>query len=700
MITDKSTKEKSTEEFNEQTEESSHSDKNDTIDSRLNLTALFCAILTFLIGGLVLAGWFFGEYDFSSLGKNFIPMADETALLFLLFGLAFAFSQKSSKSRKLYYFVIGSASFIGIFSLLPLIDIVTSDTWNLGNFLGRQNEMKGGITIGKMSFLSAVCFIFNSVALFLLARKAKKISVIFSTLSLSIGYTIVVGYCYGVPFFYSATTIPMPLATAVVFIISSTGLLIASGKETFPLRYFIGDSTRARMMRNLLPAIFILLIIQAVAVALSSGNYDNSLALTNSINTIFVLFVFGAIISLLSHSIGKSIDKNINERKLAEERLNESEKKYRNIFENAKEGIFQTYPNGSYLSVNPALAKMYGFESPEELINTRKDIAKDSYYHSKERDDFLRKMEEYGFVKGHEYEVKHKDGHKIWFYEDAQAIKDENGKIQYYEGFVVDITERKRADDEIHKLNKNLELRVAERTRQLETINKELAFHIKEIEQFNFIASHDLQEPLRTLTNFTQLIKEDYAGKLDEDGNKYIDSIYNSAARMRTLVKGLLDYSLLGREGVMTSVDCNKIVSEVLSDMHDALNISRANVTVQELPTLIGYATELRLLFQNLIDNAIKFQKKESRPEIIISVVSHEDEWAFAIQDNGIGIEEKDKDKIFLIFQRMHNRSDYEGTGIGLSHCKKIVEIHGGKIWVESRKDIGSTFRFTIPIRR
>ena len=177
--------------------------------------------------------------------------------------------------------------------------------------------------------------------------------------------------------------------------------------------------------------------------------------------------------------------------------------------------------------------------------------------------------------------------------------------------------------------NDTLEERVAERTRQLDSINRELAIKNKELEQFTFIVSHDLQEPLLTLTNFTELIQDEYSGKLDEEGMKYIDFISGSAQRMKTLLKGLLDYSLLGKDSLIKMVDCNQIVGEVISEMTGFIAKTRADVSFQELPTVAGYEAELKLLFKSLIHNGLKFQKTSSLPLIRISATSHEKEWKF-----------------------------------------------------------------------
>ncbi|MFZ4520434.1 MAG: PAS domain-containing sensor histidine kinase [Bacteroidales bacterium] len=279
----------------------------------------------------------------------------------------------------------------------------------------------------------------------------------------------------------------------------------------------------------------------------------------------------------------------------------------------------------------------------------------------------------------------------------AELIRDENGVPLKVTGVMRDITEQRKAENEIRNLNETLEQRVKERTRQLEKSNRELSFHLKEIEQFTYIASHDLQEPLLTMSNYTQLLKDEYAGKLDDVGNTSIEFIANSASRMRSLVKGLLDYSLLGKESVTTIVDMKKLVHEVLLAKAASVKHRKAVINVTELPTVTGYEPELKLLLEQLILNAIKFQPENRKPEVTISAVDLKKEWVISVKDNGIGILEKDMEKIFIIFKRMHNRNEYSGIGIGLAHCKKIVELHGGKIWVESTPGESSTFSFSIP---
>jgi signal transduction histidine kinase len=226
--------------------------------------------------------------------------------------------------------------------------------------------------------------------------------------------------------------------------------------------------------------------------------------------------------------------------------------------------------------------------------------------------------------------------------------------------------------------------------------NNELARKNIELEQFAYVASHDLQEPLRTTISFVQLLKEQYFGKLDANADKYITYIVQSSNRMGILIKDLLDFSRIGKNQDMEEVDCNMALQDVIADIDKVIKDSNAEITAEYLPVISGYNTELKQLFQNLLLNGIKFRKKSISPKINITVQKKDDYWLFGFIDNGIGIEQEHNERIFIIFQRLHTRGEYQGSGIGLSNCKKIVELHHGKIWVESIQGEGSTFYFTI----
>lgn len=248
-------------------------------------------------------------------------------------------------------------------------------------------------------------------------------------------------------------------------------------------------------------------------------------------------------------------------------------------------------------------------------------------------------------------------------------------------------------------LHEDVEYRisVARENKDLEKLNAQLNAKNREMEQFAYIASHDLQEPVRTISNFAQLLHTDYSGKFDETADKSLSFIIKAADRMSSLIKGLLDYSRIGRELRISTVDCTQVLEDLKEDLSSIIQETKTSLIVDPLPEVIGNETDIRLVFQNLINNAIKFRREDVIPEIKISVLEGKRFWKFTCTDNGIGIAEKHQKRIFQIFQRLHSRQDYDGTGIGLSHCRKIVNLHGGKIWVDSTINQGSTFYFTLP---
>ena len=253
---------------------------------------------------------------------------------------------------------------------------------------------------------------------------------------------------------------------------------------------------------------------------------------------------------------------------------------------------------------------------------------------------------------------------------------------------------------ELKQSNEQLELEVAERKRaeiELNLRSQELARSNAELGQFAYVASHDLQEPLRMVVSYLQLVDTRYRERLDADAREFIAFAVDGAKRMQVLINDLLAYSRIGTQGQpFQPTDCEAVLQAALRNLQIAIRESGAQITHDPLPTVRGDATQLVQLFQNLVGNALKF-RRDGPPRIHIRAEPGDGLWCLSVQDNGIGIESQYFDRIFVLFQRLHGRSTYSGTGIGLAICKKIAERHGGTIWVESELGKGSTFRFTIP---
>jgi light-regulated signal transduction histidine kinase (bacteriophytochrome) len=219
-----------------------------------------------------------------------------------------------------------------------------------------------------------------------------------------------------------------------------------------------------------------------------------------------------------------------------------------------------------------------------------------------------------------------------------------------------------------------------------------------ELEQFAYVASHDLQEPLRMVRGYTSLLARRYQGKLDKQADEFIAYATDGANRMQGLIQDLLSYSRVGTKSKQFArIDCEAVIAQTLTALQVAIQESGARVMRDQLPIVMGDETQLGQLFQNLIGNALKYRNSRA-PEVHISCAQKAGEWVFAVKDNGIGIDPQYHERIFLIFQRLHGKAEYPGTGIGLAVCKKIVERHGGKIWVESELGRGATFIFALPM--
>ena len=378
-----------------------------------------------------------------------------------------------------------------------------------------------------------------------------------------------------------------------------------------------------------------------------------------------------------TNMIGYGID--ISELKNLQLKLDDTQHQNELILKSSQIGIVIIENDWSVTFWNPQAEKIFGWKSDEVKGNNLSLIIfpKIEKVNYDIRDYFKKNKGQSENKKNFEFTAITKEKKEITI-ELTIVNADDNQINPKFIVFIKDVTERKS------------------REREIQFQNDMLIKQNKELEQFNFVTSHDLQEPLTSLIGYSNMLKEDYFDKLDDEGKLFLDFISNSAIRMRNLISGLLEYNRIFKNKETEIYDFNELISEVIDDLHSSILNRRAIITFDNLPTIKCYPVFCRQLLQNLISNAIKFSKKSTRSKINISAKETREKWIFAVKDNGIGIEEKYFEQIFIIFRRINNKDDYQGNGIGLAHCKKIVEIHNGEIWVNSTPNVGSTFYFTI----
>ena len=365
--------------------------------------------------------------------------------------------------------------------------------------------------------------------------------------------------------------------------------------------------------------------------------------------------------------IGVHID--VTERVRSQERL-------RRVIEGATSGMVMIDDRGTIILVNSRLESMFGY-SREELLGEPIEMLLPSGSNLQESARFLQATQRHEAGGGRELLGLHKDAHQVPVEVGWNPIELETGMCVL--ATVVDITERKRAEDTIKLANKHLERSNAE------------------LEQFAYVASHDLQEPLRKVSSFCDLLVSEYGDRFDEEGRQYLSFVVDGAHRMRTLIQDLLNYSRVQTQGATPGkTDVHQALELALGNLAAAIEESSAIITYDEMPIVQADSRQLTQLLQNLIGNAIKY-RGEAPPQVHISVEAADNEWIFAIADNGIGIEPAFREKVFGVFKRLHARNKYPGTGIGLAICKRIIEGLEGRIWVESNQPHGSRFLFSIP---
>ena len=388
-----------------------------------------------------------------------------------------------------------------------------------------------------------------------------------------------------------------------------------------------------------------------------------------------------------------AIIRDITEREQAHEAVRISEARFRTTFVAAGVGIVISDMGDRVLEANPAFHRMLGFQ-PGEMQGHRIG----EHVHPDEADEVSarRSLEQLGDQVQLTRTVRyiHHEGHLLWARLTISFVRDEWGEPQFAIRLIEDITELKQAEEALQRANAELERRVEERTRELQERGRELERSNQELEQFAYIASHDLQEPLRSVSGFAQLLARRYRDKLDTQGQEFVDFIIAGSDRMRGLITDLLAYSRAGAGSEpLGRVSMEAVLERALANLTAAIDSREAEIGHDPLPEVMGREGDLLYLLQNLIGNALKFT--EGRPRVHVGVSDAGGFWRFCVRDNGIGIDPEHYERIFQIFQRLH-RDGYQGSGVGLAICKKMVERHHGRLWVESTPGEGSTFYFTL----
>ncbi len=380
--------------------------------------------------------------------------------------------------------------------------------------------------------------------------------------------------------------------------------------------------------------------------------------------------------------------KDTTERKIAEEQIRQSNERFEKVTEATNDAIWDWDIVNNQLYWGKGYTTRFGYDVAKNTPNLESWTSR---IHPDDADLVLRSLDD--IIKDskstnwqHEYKYKKENGEYTFVMDRGVILRDEKGRAVRMVGAMTDISYQKEHEESLKKLNN-----------QLLKYTNELVRSNEELEQFAYVASHDLQEPLRMVTSFLSQLEKKYSDQLDEKAHTYINFAVDGANRMRNIILDLLEYSRVGKNNdELESIDITEIVEQAKVLLRKVIEEKNATIIYKELPVIMAYRSPIVQIFQNLIGNGLKYAKADVDPIIEVSVKEFKNEWQFAVKDNGIGIKRDYYEKVFVIFQRLHNRDEYSGTGMGLAIVKKIIGSFGGKIWIESEEGVGSTFYFTI----
>ncbi len=644
--------------------------------------------VTAVVASVFLVSWVLKIDLLDKVYPDWMALKANTALCFLLLGVGAWLTFVNPRGSTRSFAGAGLAAVVLVISGLTLGGYAFG--WHTGIDEALVSDRSGVGDPGRMPSQTAAAFLFAGLAIVCLNVRVLRAWVCVPTLVVAamIASLAILGYLYNVDEVTHITGYtPMSLATSTLFFVLAIGVFL-SMSEVGPASLIWRQSMGGARLRARLP--FLLIVPPAIGFARHYAEVHGWFTAEVGVTLMVFVIVWTAVTFLMWEAYVLSKAESVN---ILFAQMISGIKDYA-IFTLDKNGVVSSWNEGARRLTQYTADEIVGrhlltFYPPEDLIRT-----------SPEEELSLAARD--GRVEREGWRTR-KDGSRYWGSAITTAMHDADGRLTGYSRVTRDLTQRRRDEERLRRLNTELEAKVAERTRELAQRNEALIQSVGELqrsngelEQFAYVASHDLQEPLRMVGNYTQLLARHYQGQLDEEADEFIGYAVEGAQRMQVLINDLLLFSRVGtRAKAFGPVDMNEVVDLALHDLGMAIEDANAVVTRDELPMVMGDKGQLGQLMLNLIGNAIKFHGPEA-PQVHVSCERSEDDWQITVADNGIGIAPEHQKRIFVIFQRLHARSEYKGTGIGLAVCKRIVERHGGELAVQSAPGQGSRFSFNL----
>ncbi len=643
---------------------------------------LSCFIIL-LISVFVLIGWVFNIALLKSVVLSFITMKANTAIGFILSAIGLLLIINGKEKRFFAFCIFCLLLALGSTSL---IEYIFRLDLKIDELFFKDTITKASAHPGRMAFPTALIFSLTSIVFFIFATESSKIKQYIAQSIALVGliFSLItcIGYFFGTPYLaWVGTYGSLAIHTALAFVFLTAGLLAVRPTEGF-MALFVADNIAGMTIRRFLPVVFIVPLALGYLRAWGQkmGFYGTEFGI--ALQASFAIAIF----TTLTWVHAKSLNKIDYERR----RLKGVEEYLRQILESAPDAMIVVNKNGEMVLVNSQAEHLFGYDRQDMLKQPIEMLMPQSFRdtHLVHRQGFMNNSRRRNMGIGLDLWGLHKDRSSIPIEIALSPFEGDQGSMVI--AAVRDMREHKRHEEAIRQLNKDLQ----EHAAQLEFANKEL-------EAFSYSVSHDLRSPLRAIDGFARILSEEHSKELTEEGGRLLGVVRDNVKKMGCLIDGLLEFSRMGRHELrFSNIDMTSLVQSAFEELRQSTSDLKVDFKLESLPSAYGDSVLLRQVWVNLISNAMKYSMKKSDPSIHIYSREEAGEIVYVIKDNGVGFDMQYVSKLFKVFQRLHEQSDFEGTGVGLAIVQRIINRHGGNIWVQSQSNEGTTFYFTLPIKR